>query len=99
MCGSTYLSAFLGSTSQYKMQQHMYLVELISETIFSIILASLNWLPLKFRIAFKILVLTNKAIHGHQPFYLKDYIVSYGPSKTLHSHDAGLLVILKKIQK
>ena len=57
------------------------------------ILATLNWLSVKFRIEFKILVLTCKAINGRAPFYIKERIVPYHPFKTLRSKDAGLLVI------
>ena len=35
---------------------------------------SLHWLPVKCRIAFKILLLTFKAIYGHAPGYLFDLI-------------------------
>ena len=38
------------------------------------VLCSLHWLPVKFRIDFKILLLTSKAIYGHAPGYLTDLI-------------------------
>ena len=38
------------------------------------VLCSLLWLPVKFRIDFKILLLTFKAIYGHAPGYLIDLI-------------------------
>ena len=38
------------------------------------VLCSLHWLPVKFRIDFKILLLTFKAIYGHAPGYLIDLI-------------------------
>ena len=38
------------------------------------VLCSLHWLPVKFRIDFKILVFTFKAIYGHGPSYLIDLI-------------------------
>ena len=38
------------------------------------VLCSLHWLPVKFRIDFKILLLTFKAIYGHAPGYLTDLI-------------------------
>jgi len=37
-------------------------------------LCSLHWLPVKFRIDFRILLLTCKAIYGHAPGYLTDLI-------------------------
>ena len=39
------------------------------------VLCSLHWLPVKFRIDFKILLLTFKAVYGHAPGYLTDLIV------------------------
>uniref|UniRef100_A0AAQ6IH18 Reverse transcriptase domain-containing protein n=1 Tax=Anabas testudineus TaxID=64144 RepID=A0AAQ6IH18_ANATE len=56
-------------------------------------LASLHWLPVKSRIEFKILLLTYKSLNNQAPSYLKDLIVPYLPSRTLHSQTAGLLVV------
>lgn len=52
--------------------------------IFSI-LALLNWLPVKFRTDFNILLLTYKA-----PAYFKELLVPYHPSKSRHCLAAGL---------
>ena len=38
------------------------------------VICSLHWLPVKFRIDFKILLFTFKAIYGHAPGYLIDLI-------------------------
>ena len=57
------------------------------------ILASLHWLPVKFRIEFKILLLTFKALNGQAPSYLKELIVPYVPTRRLRSQHAGLLVV------
>ena len=57
------------------------------------VLASLHWLPIKFRIEFKILLLTYKALNGQAPSYLKELIVPYQPTRTLRSQNAGLLVV------
>ena len=38
------------------------------------VLCLLHWLPVKFRIDFKILLLSFKAIYGHTPGYLTDLI-------------------------
>ena len=56
-------------------------------------LASLHWLPVKFRIDYKILLLTFKALHGLAPSYLNDLLFPYTPSRMLRSQGAGLLVI------
>ena len=61
------------------------------------ILASLHWLPVKFRVQFKILVFTYKASHGQSPSSVpsEQLMVPYRPSITLGSQDVGLLVIPK----
>uniref|UniRef100_A0A8C6MFG0 Reverse transcriptase domain-containing protein n=1 Tax=Nothobranchius furzeri TaxID=105023 RepID=A0A8C6MFG0_NOTFU len=57
------------------------------------VLASLHWLPVKFRIDFKILLLTYKALNNQAPSYIIDLIVSYVPNRALHSQATGLLVV------
>ena len=44
------------------------------------VLASLHWLPVKFRIDYKILLLTFKALHGLAPSYLNYLLFPYTPS-------------------
>ncbi|XP_067351072.1 uncharacterized protein [Channa argus] len=56
-------------------------------------LASLHWLPIKFRIEFKTLLLTYKALNGQAPSYIEDLIAPYHPSRPLRSQNAGLLVV------
>ena len=53
------------------------------------VLASLHWLPFKFRIEFKVLVLTYKALNDRAP----DLIVTYFPNRALCPQTAGLLVV------
>ncbi|KAK2872069.1 hypothetical protein Q8A73_024565, partial [Channa argus] len=56
-------------------------------------LASLHWLPIKFRIEFKTLLLTYKALNGQAPSYIEDLIAPYHPSRPLRSQNAGLRVV------
>ena len=56
------------------------------------ILASLHWLPITSRSDFKVLRLTNKALHGLSQAYLKDLIIPYSPSRSLRSSGADLLL-------
>lgn len=56
------------------------------------ILASLHWLPVDFRIQYKVLVFTFKALHGLAPGYLCELILPYTTSRSLRSSDQGLLV-------
>ncbi len=57
------------------------------------ILSSLHWLPIKFRIHFKVLVFTYRALHGQAPAYISDLLHPYVTSRSLRSSDQGLLVL------
>lgn len=59
------------------------------------VLESLHWLPVCFRIDFKVLLLVFKCLNGLGPSYLADMLLSYEPSRTLHSSGSGLLVTPK----
>lgn len=61
----------------------------------TLILKSLHWLPVYFRIDFKILLLVFKALNGLSP-YLSDLLLPYEPSRTLGSSDRGLAKKKKK---
>ena len=56
------------------------------------ILASLHWLPVSFRVDFKILLITFKAQHGLAPRYISEMLKPYKPERTLRSADKALLV-------
>lgn len=49
------------------------------------ILADLHWLPIKYRIDFKILLLTFKIINNIAPSYLVELLSLYTPSRALRS--------------
>ncbi len=57
------------------------------------ILKSLHWLSVRFRVDFKILMLTYKALHGLAPQYLSALLTLYTPKRLLRSSQAGLLVV------
>uniref|UniRef100_A0A3B3I2H5 Reverse transcriptase domain-containing protein n=1 Tax=Oryzias latipes TaxID=8090 RepID=A0A3B3I2H5_ORYLA len=59
------------------------------------ILKSLHWLPVRFRIDFKVLLMVYKCFYGLGPSYLNDIILKYEPSRTLRSSGTGLLVVPK----
>ena len=46
------------------------------------ILCTLHWLPVEFRIHFKIIIITFKAIHGQAPVYLQELIMLQTPTLT-----------------
>ena len=62
-------------------------------------LASLHWLPVKYRIEFKILLLTYKAYNGLAPQYLKDLIEPRKSDRPGRSQYAKMLEPPKKIPK
>ena len=55
------------------------------------VLASLHWLPIAFRVQFKVLVITYRAMNGQAPPYISDMLEWYVPSRTLRSANQGLL--------
>ncbi|KAI5628111.1 hypothetical protein C0J50_8255, partial [Silurus asotus] len=59
------------------------------------ILSSLHWLPVKFRIDYKLLLLTYKALNGLAPMYLSSLFTRYNLSRSLRSQNSGLLVVPK----
>ena len=59
------------------------------------ILFKLHWLPVQFRIKYKILLLTYRALHGLAPTYITELLVPYTPPRTLRSSTEQLLVVQK----
>ncbi|XP_072024908.1 uncharacterized protein [Amphiura filiformis] len=53
--------------------------------------SELHWLPIRDRIAFKILMLTYKSLHGLAPPYLADLLTTYQPTRSLRSATQFLL--------
>uniref|UniRef100_A0A3B3CUW0 Reverse transcriptase domain-containing protein n=1 Tax=Oryzias melastigma TaxID=30732 RepID=A0A3B3CUW0_ORYME len=49
------------------------------------ILSALHWLPVKFRIDFKILLLVFRALHGQAPIYICDLLTPYSLARSLRS--------------
>lgn len=63
------------------------------------VLQSLHWLPVRFRVDFKILLFVFKCVHGLAPQYLSDLIQPYAPTRSLRSADLSLLVVPKTKRK
>ncbi len=57
------------------------------------ILASLHWLPVKFRIVFKIPLITFKPQHGLAPTYITELLTPYAPHRDLRSSSLPLLAV------
>ena len=54
-------------------------------------LIDLHWLPVEFRIQYKILLFVYKSLHGKGPVYLASMLEEYCPSRTLRSAAQSLL--------
>jgi len=49
------------------------------------VLRSLHWLPVTFRIDFKVLLLVNKSFNGLGPQYIAVILTEYKPNRSLRS--------------
>jgi len=56
-------------------------------------LAALHWLPVSFRIDFKILLLVFKVLNGQAPAYISDLLLPYKPKRCLRSAGTALLSV------
>ena len=64
------------------------------------LLQDLHWLPVKFRIMFKVNLMTFKALHGTAPSYISSLIHPYVPNHyVLRSIDQHLLTVHKFVLK
>ena len=61
------------------------------------LLRSLYWLPVKYRVHFKICLLTYKALHEEQPVYLRSLIAISLPSRSLRSN-RGITLSIPRIK-
>lgn len=55
------------------------------------VLKQLHWLPVEFRIQYKVMLLTYKSMNGLAPQYLVELIQPYTPGRSLRSQDQSLL--------
>lgn len=64
------------------------------------LLSPLHWLPVRYRIEFKILTLVYKCLNNQAPVYLQEYIIACETSAyNLRSNDLGLLQVPKTNSK
>ncbi len=57
------------------------------------ILQSLHWLPIKFCISYKIVLLAYKALNDLAPVYLTNLLSCYNPTRSLRMQNSRLLVV------
>ena len=58
-------------------------------------LKALHWLPVVYRVNYKILLLTYKALHGMAPQYIQELLTPYSTTRTLRSTSKEYLAIPK----
>ena len=59
----------------------------------SLLLRQLHWLPVTYRIKYKLAVITHKVLSTGQPAYLRSLLTFYQPSRSLRSADRQLLAL------
>ena len=59
------------------------------------VLQALYWLPVQYRVQYKLLLLTFKALRGLAPPYISELLEPYTPSRQLRSAGQHLLVVPK----
>ncbi len=57
------------------------------------ILVHLHWLPVQFRIEYKVLTFVFKTLHGLAPVYISDLICPYSPRRSRRSSSENLLTV------
>uniref|UniRef100_A0A8C1P909 Reverse transcriptase domain-containing protein n=1 Tax=Cyprinus carpio TaxID=7962 RepID=A0A8C1P909_CYPCA len=57
------------------------------------VLKALHWLPVGYRVHFKILVITFRALHGQAPSYVQDLLHMHTPYRSLRSSGQDLLIV------
>ena len=57
----------------------------------------LHWLPVEYRVKFKILLQTFKVVNGYSPSYLTSLLSKYVSSRVLRSSEADLLSIPRTV--
>ncbi|XP_042352033.1 uncharacterized protein LOC121950173, partial [Plectropomus leopardus] len=97
-CNALYLGVSGSSIARLQLVQNAAACLLTGTRKFdhiSPILASLHWLPIHFRIHFKILLFVFKSLNGLAPPYLSELLHPYTPSRSLRSADQLLLRVPK----
>lgn len=95
-CNSLYFGIKQSSLSRLQLVQNVAARLLTNTSRYSHItpvLCSLHWLPVKFRITFKLLLFVFKAIHGLAPEYLSDCLKLRRHCRALRSSKQPLLEV------
>ena len=57
------------------------------------VLQQLHWLPVKYRIEYKLLIIVFRALHVRTPAYLASLVTPYVPPLVLQSADRAILTV------
>ena len=60
--------------------------------LITLVLRDLHWLPVSFRLEFKIMLITYKVLHDRAPIYIQELLQLYTSSRNLRSSNRNLLV-------
>ena len=89
-----YRTRTLPNYKEFRTPLHVWLVSLCKKyEHITPILKGLHWLPIKYRIVYKILLLTFKCLSGQSPQYLQYLVIPYVPARSLRSASQNLLVV------
>jgi len=94
------LNSLLNGLSDFKIQQLQYVQNNAARLVtkakkfdhITPILKKLHWLPVVFRIEYKVLLLCFKSLNGLGPKYLSNLLMPYIPKRNLRSSDKKLLI-------
>jgi len=95
-CNSLYLGLPKSFLERLKLVQNAaarYLTGTRKHAHITPVLASLPWLPVKFRVDFKILLFVCKALHGCAPRYICNILTPHTTSRSLRSSNPFLLSV------
>jgi hypothetical protein len=97
-CNSLYVGVSKKSRARLQLVQNAAARLLTGTSKYSCItpvLASLHWLPVEFRVQFKVLLMVYKGLHGQAPAYISELLQHHCTSRPLRSSQSSLLKVPK----
>ncbi len=97
-CNSVYIGITQGQLSRLQLVQNAaarFLTRTKKRERITPVLVSLHWLPVEFRIEFKVLLMVFKALHGFSPKYIAELLIPYQNSRNLRSWNQMILHVPK----
>ena len=99
-CHLDYCNALLHDIPQYQQQRLQKILNASARLVcrlpkychISHVLKDLHWLPIRYRVIFKIILLVFKVLHGMAPLYLND-LINVKPEGRYHLRNDDLLMV------